>query len=715
MPLANGIGIGLPYARSAAGGAVLIPAPFASVNGPTQGPSAGPYESWSAEYTGTPSVANPDGGSPTTFNVTRQGYDATAAAVSNIVDLFTVTSRVRQPYPSQASNSTHTVSLSDYIYSTDTVAGTVTNNSTFISPKPVCKWVLPHRDTVGNTLNVEIEAFHRNARNGKQVACVVFSATDGVTTVTQTVASPTVSGRTGDKFPVIVYAAAIDITTLADNGLVTVNAKAYPWIGAAASVADSSDGTWTALKDFSPRYYLKNTSIAAAPPVIYISTTGNNTTAIVSTNDAAARLLPALTYAGAINKVQAFGAVDGVRIRLQAGTFLFAEVAVGNLTQHVGALVVESDPNISASLAILNFGGSDDAKLKTGLTAPITTGCIRFYNLQMTRNAAFSIKGDATNRLEIIWDRLAGFDAASFTGTWLNNSDDSFYGATITNSVSGFLNAAGAGQHRIFRGVSCTAPGSVEKNCITGSSFTNADTLPPSNGQTDDGHIISFSKFDGITVNQVLESVATAVTKGFAVVQNVFVFTSTTSNPTAGISNDSATNSTAHAIFHNNSFAGSWIYGRGNLLYDEGATPRTNKLQSFKGNIHVAVYTKGDVFVTSGTRLGNWAFLYGVGSQGEFTQFMGNGLFGDPQSQAYPGLGGNYGTSQTVRNDPKFTTFQGTTWNGTSATAGTVGGVYTLLSGSPCKTMLASAVLPFDLAGTARATTLDSAGAYVGP
>ena len=34
----------------------VIAARFASVNGPTQGPSAGPYESWSVQYGAQPTI-----------------------------------------------------------------------------------------------------------------------------------------------------------------------------------------------------------------------------------------------------------------------------------------------------------------------------------------------------------------------------------------------------------------------------------------------------------------------------------------------------------------------------------------------------------------------------------------------------------------------------------------------------------------------------------
>lgn len=697
-----------------ASGAVLIPAPFASVNGPTQGPSAGPYEGWSAQYTGTPVVANPDGLTPTTFNVTRQGYDATGAAISNVVDLLTVTARVRQPFPNQASNSTNTVSLSDYIYSTDTVAGTVTNNSTFTSPKPVCNWVTPYRQTVGNTLNVEIQAFHRNARNGKQVACVVFTATDAHShTATQTVTAMTVSGRARDQTSVLVYAGAIDITGLTDGDLITLNAKVYPWIGAAASVMDSGDGTFTALKDFSPRYYLKNVSKATTPPRIYVSTTGVDATAVVSTNDTTARANPALTIQGAMNILKVSGACDGTEIRLQAGTFALNGPSSGAVTQNTSCLTITRDPGVAVASCIVTFASTDSLNF-TGFSAPITGPALRFFDVKVVRASNAFISG-GPQRYEIIWDNIL-LDMGGFTANYLNTADDYFYGAAISNAGGGGAwSPRAAGQHRIFRGVSVDAPGTMEGVTVTGNAITNGGTFAVSNGAaSDDGTIITCNFLDGTSpaTTAWIGMGTGTMTYGAAIVQNVFTYLSSSSAYQMGISNDSNTNNTYNVICHNNTFAGAYIYGRWNVFYDEGVTERTNKLQSFKGNIIPQLNTKGDIFVSDGTRLGNWGFLYGAGCQGQFSAWQ-DATGGVDAQQAYPGLGANIGTSSTVINDPLFTTNHATTWNGSAATAGSLAGVYTLQGGSPCKLMVSNAVLPFDLAGTARPLTSDSSGAYL--
>jgi len=222
-----GLGLGLTNTRRAGGGGG--PATRASI-------TAIQADGWSADDS-SPITYDPVA-SPQYVVASRQGYN-TSGGTTSITEAMVITQRVRQAYPSQASLTANRVALSDYIYSTDTIAG-VTNSSTEASPKPICNSVVPDRIIVGDTLHLEMLAFHRNARNRSQVPAVEFSATDGTTTVTQIVSAMTVSERGGDANPVIVYQCDLDISTLANPANITTNYKAYPWIGAAASIADST-------------------------------------------------------------------------------------------------------------------------------------------------------------------------------------------------------------------------------------------------------------------------------------------------------------------------------------------------------------------------------------------------------------------------------------------------------------------------------------------
>lgn len=714
--------LGLMQAGGAAAPPPTIAAPFASVNGPLDGPSAGPYESWSVEYGSQPTIS-----ANVAFTVSRQGYTAAAATTTyldtmHVVKTTSAGGAVRQPYPNQALQSATTAALSDYIYSTDTPSGSVTNNSTFISPKPVANWATPARRLVGDsiggdTVPVEVVAFHRNARGGKQVACVVFTITDGSTTVTATVATPEVSTYPGDLHPVIVYKLpATDISSLG-TGTLTVNAKVYPWIGAAASVLDSSANS--VLREFSPRYFYKNATKFTTPDIMYVdSALGNDTTAQVNSTGS-----PAATIAGAINRMRTGSsgapwntATTRIVIKLD-GTYVMGSGS-GASNGYAGGLLITRDTGSTTKAGvIIQYGAGAIPNIETSLPAPVTTGAIIFKDVSMlgSGGALNMVRGNVA-RLEVQLDQVA-CDNNSRTATWCNTSDYYLWGVTFTNAGNGGFNATSSGQHRIWRGVNMTPGGGaaiegfLHLGCTmstAGSSLTNA------NGQTRDQSIFAFNVYNNIT-NTTFLALTTAIPNGAAIVQNVFEYCTASTGNSFAVSHDSMANATTHVIIHSNTVAGFFNNGRSNLFYDDGASARTNKLQSVIGNVFTSINTKGDVFQTSGTRLGNWGFLYGVGCRANFSQYIdaNNGGLGTSFAQAYGGVDSLIGTSNATPQmaTSNFTNYQATT---SGPTAGAGGGTY---SGTlaTVKGLVTDAVLIADLAGTARSLTADTTGAYAAP
>ncbi len=693
MPMV-GVGVGVGFARRTAAVVPSGPSTRASI---TAIDAAG----WSAQD-GTPITYDPVA-SPQYVVALRQGFDATAQAVTHTDNLI-ITQRVRQAYPSQASLSANTVALQDYVYSTDNIVG-VTNNSAEISPKPVAGWALSDHQMVGNTLHLEVVAFHRDARAREEIACVEFRATDGTTTVTQKVSTSTVAGRSTDASPVIVYACDLDISTLINPHSITVNAKVYPWIGGAASVLDSADSA--VAREFSPRTYLRNTALAAAPVYAYVnSATGIDATGVVSTNAALAEASPCLTIAGAINRIHTLNASqDGCIIRLMAGTHVFSNTATTR-TQTTGELVITRDPNTTKAAAIAQFGATAHIRLRLGAAG----GWVRMLGITLSRQGTFGWQGESGSPLLLTfddcnWDNNS-HNAQPFGGTVASGN---FLGVAFTLLGASVLNA-GTNENRLFRGCTSTTASTTIEGWLVLGCTTALGTLTQG-ARSLNGAIIAYNIFTKILVQVMDIAAAEHITAGMAVVQNIFEFTSATSAAVFRISGDSATGNTTHLLLHHNTFAGFFTNGRVNIFYDEGATARTNKLMSMRGNIHVQINTKGDVFLTNGARVGNWGYLYGAGCYGEFAQFIdaNNGGLGTSFAQAYPGLAAKIGTSNTVRQDPLFTAYAGVT-SGPSAGAG--GGTYTIGALSPAKAMLANPPLRFDLAGATRSLTAASAGAY---
>ena len=692
---------------------------------------------WSAQWaSGTPPTFAPDT-SPQTITLTRAGYSAAGAVLSNVSDTIVMTQRVRQPWPNDGSLTASTVALSDYVYSTDSISG-VTNNSTEISPKPIANWVTPHRAVIGNTLAagaLEIVAAHRNARLGRGVACVIFRVTDGTTTISATVAATVVSGRTGDRNPVLVYRNPVmDITSL-NAGVITCNAEVYPWVGGPASVAKSAtDGNTD--RGFSPRYFLKNVTLAGSPPFAYVSTTGNDGTGVVNIVAATAAATPFLTIKGAIdgihNALSATTGIDGAIVRVGAGTFVWV-APTATRTQKLGYLTIERDPAVSKANAIISWGGTAlRMRFGTGtLLSPVTSGCLRISDVTMLRTGTQAFGNASDPLLEVIFDNGVAFDNGSFANAYIANAADYHFGTTFTNAAVKSAFSPGTAQHRLWRGISIDLNGQKIENWLTvGSIITRPQAIDTGTTYAKDGLWFGYNLVQSPSTTTCMQ-IAGASYVGAAVVQNTFEYTAAVAGNDLWLSGDSDTASNSHVCLHNNTFTGAYQAGRWNAFYDEGPTPRISKLMSVIGNIAPAFYTKSDVFrgaaqanpegFTSGspsTRTGNWPFMYGVGCQGNFTISAANAqALGGNETVAYGGLGSKIGTSWNVPQDPLFTANAATTVSGgTSASptyaAGAGGGTYTLQGGSPAKAIVTRAVQSHDFAGNARPTTADAAGAF---
>lgn len=722
-----GLGIDLGLGPRKVGGGA--PVPFASVN--TLG--------WNVNYAATPPSLNP----LTTFSVSRAGFSDTGTATT-ITDTLTATQRTRQAYPNQASLTALTVALSDYILSTDTVSG-ATNNSTETMPKPICNWAMLDRQLIGNSLTLEVTGNHWSARSGRPFRCVVFTATDGTNTVTATTTTMTVSGHTGDKNAVLVYQATLDTTILA-TGLITCNAKVYPWIGslASGSVADSSASS--VAREFSPRYFYKDVSRFAAPPLAYVASAGavpagNDATGVVSTNAVTASALPFLTVQGAINGlVTAVTNVDGCRIRIVDSVALGA-IASTARNQLCAAVIVERDPLVSKAAAIVTMGNTWRARLGVGtLIGGLTEGAILFRDLTFVRSGAFTLQGEAANQLQIMIADDVDFDNSSQTGTILANSHLLVEGCTMTNATAAAVLNAGAFEIRMLRGISVTRGGnSTEAWLVLGSIITGSGSLVWGTTRSESGSIVQFNRFPSYTSTTAILwefgssiTVSTPVSQG-SFSQNVIeVIHTTTSLPAMRASGDGALQNLTHVLIDNNTIAaGHYQVGRMNLFYDETQpTPtqlRTQKFCRVKNTVAGGFYIKEDVFVGvngNGTPnpgaapnfIGNWHALYGVGAKNLVTLLVNTGanIVGANEGPEYPGLGSTIATSQTVQvpATTAWTNWQATTTSGASAVAGAGGGTYTLPGGSPLLGRVAAAdeVFPFDLAGTAR--TRGAVGAY---
>jgi len=724
------LGLGYGRRRSVAGGG---PAPvplIASVNA----------EGWSAEYavpgdlpafvTTLPSEMGPDGGSPKTVSVMRAGYDATGATAA-YAESRIITKRKRQVYPNYTLATTATVALDDYVYSTDVIAG-VTNNSTETSPKPIAAWVMPSRQLVGNSVHWELIAFHRDFRSNRQVACVRVRANDGTTqTAWQTVAATVISTLCEDANPVEVYAGDLDVSALA-TGAFWLEAEVYPWIGGAASVLKSED-LWAASaspREFTRRYFHRDTALAAAPPLAYVKNGGSDSTGVWSTNAATALATPFATVAGATSAITnatrgtASKTGTGARIRLVDNTASNSGTNGTSFPQGGAGIVIERAPGTARADAVMNFAGS----LRLGLTCSVAglEPHMTFYDVSLGRSVnTQKFYGESGTPIGLQFWNARITDTAG--GQYQQNGNGYFFGVVFTNTIH-WLGAGTGTQIRITRGVTADLNTTqIEPWIVIGSTLSRisaASATDPTKGVIYYANRFLLMNAYGPALAISAGAIGDVMT-GIVFVQNLAEIIGGHANGAPGlrISSDNQFGDTVHTIVAHNTITGCSGTGRSNLFYDEGATTnnrRKHRLMRVVGNIHAQLNTKGDIFVGASlgmtteapNRTGQLAYSHGVGSEGEFSISCSadSSSTGGSFSPLYPGRRASLGTSLSVNNDPLFVDNKSMT----SATDyGTGGGDYHLQGGSPARNRVLARGLAFDLGGAARPTSgLDASGAY---
>lgn len=339
------------------------------------------------------------------LTVTSPGFDDTGSPTTVTRDILG-TVALRQPYPNE---NTHTevaitggvkvtIALSDRIYSGDTVtqcsllsgiytsgnttspaatltasSGLATNTSALPYPHPIANWLaLPRERAVSGSTSFDLEllAFHRHPRNGRQVACVEFIATDEhAHTVSVKTSTMVQSTRVTTGNPIAVYRNSIPLASLTQGDLITVRTKVYPFLGDNTGVLDSDssvDGVDLAAvpSGFANYTFLNDKTGAYGTIYAYVSPTGNDTTGVASTVDATAAASPCLTIYGAATKLKAannslyaHNDLGGGFIRLKAGTYSgFGTTSLNLLGAGRTWLTIEAAPGESPSTVNLTPG-----------------------------------------------------------------------------------------------------------------------------------------------------------------------------------------------------------------------------------------------------------------------------------------------------------------------------------------------------------------------
>ncbi len=663
-------------------------------------------------------VASPTDLSLSTFAVTRQGFDATGAATT-IADTLTLTKRVRQDFPNQASFTTDQVAVSEPICSADTISG-VNNNSSLVSPKPICAWTMPHRKLVQSSVDWSLSAFHWAARGGKQVACVRVRANDGTTQTTwQTVTDTTIDTQVEGPNSTALYRGTIDVTGLADGGF-WLEAEVYPHVGVAASVLRSDDNHTAGVdpREFTRRYFRKG----AIPAWAAVSSAGDDGTGAVSTADEATALAnPYLTWTAALLDMEntvgdTQGGLDGCRIvivdEIDSGSALFE----GAYEQDIAGLVTTKATGSTRASAIMNWTANLAPDFENH--SLIDEGSLIFEDMTVrpkTRSSTQTTEGGTPIPLNVQVVN-ATIDCEGL------NTDMRGTGCSMEMYGVSIINMPASGSHpltpiatigdqdiRAMRGVTVDLGGLSYEGYITVGCQLTAPNTPTIKDAGADGHTwFNNSILDcggtGAPISFRPGSAFADIAVGsLAIVQNLVEWTSATSGPSIAVSATNDNGDLQHCVVHHNTVAGVEDHGRYNLFYDETTgSLRDPIFCSAKGNLGPQFNTKGMVFKADAQFNGNENFVHGLSCSGNYTRDASNGF-----AQAYAGLG-----SVIDGGAINFTSNQAVTGTTASPVAGAGGGTYTLQAGSPAENIQPVQLLQFDIAGTARPSGAQDAGAY---
>jgi hypothetical protein len=698
------------------------------------------------------------------FTVTSPGYDATGASGNIVRTVYGVpcwspnaTGGLRKAYPNQTEADENVVSttltirlaLTDFIYTGDTAtvaiasglytqgsataafSGSVTNNSTLAHPKIIGRWLtIPYQRMTGNFV-LEALCVHRSAMNGKPVACVIFEATDGTNTVTQTVTDMTVSTEmTGAgaaaALKVLTYAATINVSTLTQGATITCNFKAYPWVGNSGATLDSrtsADGFTQPDERLGPLELLLDKTAAYAGGVAVVdATNGQASTATtwVYANQATAES----TYGGgttnsyntigrAVQAIKAYNNANLSRDNPGGGTILISGVGTINwpgTTPGVnqGAqqtwLTIKRLSTVSRATAVITADSVNDLETQRVKFEDVTLFCA---------TGTFRLSGDDA-AVDCLWVDNCTVDLNTTGGTAPIVFWKVCYGTrnTVTAITNGFI-GAGSGARapwKVFRGnVGPAGTGPAGRHTINATMYTfvgNYNLRPTfqatgnsAGHQISDNTIIAFNACYANSNAWMVYSGGTVITHGNAFIQNILEQVATT-DWVAELSEDGI--ALNHSVVWHNIFAGSrmgwhsWTVNNFALYLNF----------SFRGNLYEEYAAKTDVTSTANAiRTGNWPVCYQVGSVADFRL--------DPAGQILPAFRGLYGVDGGTWAFVDNAASNPTTGGGDDSGNGD----YHMLASHSAYALMPGGVysaLPYDLEGTARKvlTAGGSAGAF---
>lgn len=454
-------------------------------------------DGWSAAYPGV-AVLYP----LETVAVQRPGFNAAGEAVTRAGTL-TITKRVRLPWPDHATLSEDRAALSDYVYAGDVLSGT-TNNSGVVPLAPLAKWAIRDRKVIGNTLELELVATSRHVVAGEPVACVIFSATDGTTTVRQTVSASVVSGASSDKAAVQVYRASLDITSLAP-GHVRANAAVYPHYGSVMQVHDSALANIT--NGLRPLHFVKDVAKYTSPPIAVVAT-GGTSGGVVSADPAVARAAPFDTVASAGAALVAAtaltgGLLDGCEIWI-ANNHDTATTLTTSRPCAIAALTIRKDPAVTEDVTLTAAFGATRLGTSASAVAGVDGTMLVYRDLKIVRSAVTSMSNASVNTTVAFENCTLDNNGQTTAMVGTNCLGTIWIGCTFTGMAGSAGAGATSGGNILVRGCGGTANGiRIEMPAGFGNAIDALSSVAHHASRTYENAIVAFNRFAKVTGGSV--------------------------------------------------------------------------------------------------------------------------------------------------------------------------------------------------------------------
>ncbi len=722
---------------------------------------------------------SPDSAPKVVLTVSSPGFDDTGSATT-LTRQIVGTVPLRKPYPNENSHTETaiaggvqvTVALSDRIHSGDTVtqcvllpgaytsggtpspaatlaasAGSASNMSALPYQKPIANWLAFPRERAAagaDSFDLELLAFHRFPRQGRQVACVEFIATDEhAHSVSVKTSAMVQSSRVTTGNPIAVYRNSIPLATLTQGDHITVRAKIYPFLGDSSGMFDSdpsADGVSAAVPSGFANYIFLNDKTGGYGTVYaYVGPTGSDASGVASDVAATASASPFLTiYAAAAaiksknNTLHAHNDLGGGVVRLLAGTYAgFGATSLNALGAGRTWLTIEAAPGEGVSTVTFTTGTKKNpgnwVKFKNLAITPSSTAYPDDIVLDGVLDGAFDGPPVLYGAYEGV--RIHGLNAAHpiiyevglryFIGCDmkdLGKSLNNYYGATREHTpllagctlAHSTQVASGGLQTPTWTNVGNILSKGVYFTDVLGTAGTGAGTtrvVAPK------GAILAFnSEFGAVTTSSFGFKQAILAGGGLAIVQNVFEMITNNASPCFNMAGDGGMMALDNILVQHMTVVGA----RTNFLYNDAGTQAVPKNGSLMYSLLRQYNCKTDTFNNptegpNGVRTGNWEPHHGVGFVGNMYQAPANNGPSYPYTSPTSWNGMYLGQNTKVAGSASFI-------NDLSLTGGnTGGGNYRLGASSDARNRVPAgfAALPFDLDGTPRHNDgSGAAGAY---